>query len=237
MTTFAYNKSFLRSTHVKDEHSSSIVFGDWYNMPQVPRKYVFRCPSRKCFPLKGHENQTYSYPEKGFASNQEVEVVHTFFDPPNTGFWFYFAVGSGVYLNLSRTIAFRTHEHALQTWKDAKYYRHLSTEAKIVNVARHLEYDTVQFTRFNEHRMIKHEIVMTGINTGHPRLFSPCQNHAHMFRKITSSGDCASIDGSITSQCRQCKKKKFESNSRRMHERIRTVVFANDTTAGVGLVE
>merc|ERR1712187_558672 len=48
----------------------------------------------------------------GFPSNSLVEVMHRTGDPCDTGYWMHFSHGSGVYYNLSRTIAFRTRTEA-----------------------------------------------------------------------------------------------------------------------------
>jgi hypothetical protein len=198
--SFAYSK--MTSMDVK--RGGPLVRNDWFHMPNDATSHAFRCRCARCRPVSRLTACDLLYPEAGFPSFGLVEVAHGYFDPPNTGFWFYHAPGSGVWINLTKTIAFRSHDEAMRKWSHVSLFSHLHAEARIANVARYLGFDTVQFTRFKEHDMVKHEIMMTGVNTGQPRLFSPCSDHAYMFVKHTRRGDCASVDGEITRQCRQC---------------------------------
>lgn len=115
-------------------------------------------------------------PSAGVSSNQFAEVIHSTGDPAGSGFWFYFAKGSGVYLNVSQTMSFRRHVDAWAyftcKYGDCDHYQPaqnqtnnlLLTEVTVDNAARH-GIDTLQFTRFVENGAIKQEIVMTRINT------------------------------------------------------------------------
>eukprot|EP00966_Prymnesium_polylepis_P315562 7291615-Prymnesium_polylepis.2 len=45
----------------------------------------------------------------GEVNNTFVEGTHAALDGPGSGFWFYFAKGSGVYVNLGSTVSFPSH--------------------------------------------------------------------------------------------------------------------------------
>ena len=59
------------------------------------------------FPPRGTESaailmqlRQQAYPREGYANDTFIEVLHTTRDVPRTGFWFYAATGTGVYINL-----------------------------------------------------------------------------------------------------------------------------------------
>jgi hypothetical protein len=111
-------------------------------------------------------------PGAGVANNIFVEVIHSTGDPAGSGFWFYFAKGSGVYLNVSRTMPFRRHVDSWAYFKckdtDCNHYDPKNAlrdeELTVSSAARH-GIDTLQYTRFVENGAIKQEIVMTRVNT------------------------------------------------------------------------
>ena len=49
---------------------------------------------------------------KGFPSNTKVEVRHTCCDP--YGYWYYYMKGSGIWLDLGKTLAFTEHYEAFK---------------------------------------------------------------------------------------------------------------------------
>ena len=55
---------------------------------------------------------THAYPT-GFSNGAEVEVVHACCDPYGTGYWMYLAPGSGIFLNLGRTIFVKSRLEAI----------------------------------------------------------------------------------------------------------------------------
>ena len=71
-----------------------------------------------------------------------------------------------MYLDLGKTIAFDTHSGSM-----ARFCRNQSScpwdghESKASAAAMVAGFDTVQYTRFDEYNMIKHEIVLTTLNT------------------------------------------------------------------------
>ena len=73
-------------------------------------------------------------------------------DSGREGTWFYIATGSGVYLDLGRTRAFSTHadaEHAMR--------RNLSDVTTWEGAA---QLDTIVFTDYVEHGMLKSEVLL-----------------------------------------------------------------------------
>lgn len=123
----------------------------------------------------GNVQHLHAVPRRGFASHSLVEVLHVGFDPPRFGYWMYLASGTGVYLNLSRTIAFDGHAAAMRHFcpngtgpvarpssrvvRSAECRRDLN-ERGMVAAAAARDYDTIQFTRFVEYSLVKHEVVL-----------------------------------------------------------------------------
>ena len=79
----------------------------------------------------------------GFLNHTKVEVTHTCCDGSANGFWFYLAVGSGVYLNLGRTRIFSDYQDAFLAFglppTNSGNFSFLLTRA------RQAEIDTLQF--------------------------------------------------------------------------------------------
>jgi hypothetical protein len=99
-------------------------------------------------------------PREGYPSNSLAEVIHHGSDGGQRGYWMYYAPGSGVYLNLSRTIAFETHAAAVDHFCSGDQACTAQGERGLVRAAQRAGYDTVQFTRFVEYSMVKSEIVL-----------------------------------------------------------------------------
>ena len=126
-------------------------------------------------------------PRRGYPSHSMVEVMHAGFDPPYFGYWLYMTAGSGIYLNLSRTRAFDDHAAAARHFCPngtgpllARPHRgraarglallwrsdacQLQNEQGMVAAATAAGYDTLQFTRFVEYGLVKHEVVLLGVS-------------------------------------------------------------------------
>ena len=97
-------------------------------------------------------------PISGFANDTWIEVLRYSADPGQMGFWMFYAPGSGIRFHLGRTIAFLDHNQAGQ---------HLGAKSaiQIAERALALGYDSVQFTRFVEHNIMKLEILFPQVNT------------------------------------------------------------------------
>ena len=105
--------------------------------------------------------------QAGAPNNSLVEVIHTGGDPPNMGVWFYYARGSGIYLNVSRSLAFEQHADSFAFFHCGNEGQcpDPGSEAKTSGEAAREGWDTLQYTRFRELGLVKSEIVFNWLNT------------------------------------------------------------------------
>ena len=104
-------------------------------------------------------------PMNGFKENDLVEVFHARADGSHMGFWFYVARGSGVYLNVGKTIVFDNHDKGF-------YYFSKNCDLKNKNprsdfnayCAKQNGYDTIQYINFWEYGIYKPEILFVHLN-------------------------------------------------------------------------
>lgn len=138
------------------------------------------CPHRLLDGVPSTEAALRPVPRGGYPSFSLVEIVHHGFDPPGFGYWAYIASGSGIYVNVSRTIAFDGHAAAIRHFcpngtgvpraaaarSSQLPRRSISVECTqpdergMVAAAAAAGYDTVQFTRFVEYGLVKAEVVL-----------------------------------------------------------------------------
>ena len=140
-------------------------------IPGVPLAYA-SCPGPALGPQDG---VLYS----GLPSHTKAEVTHRVGDLTNSGMWFYWARGSGVYFDLGRTRVFRDHEAMattcnLTSWED---------DVALTSCGRErLGLDSIQFTHHNE-QIFKYEILSTQIYRGTQTNGCPDKQHAGLFSK------------------------------------------------------
>ena len=87
-----------------------------------------------------YPNFIYNY---GFRSHTKVEIMHYNTSGSYYALWMYLAVGSGVYLDVGNTIAFREHKHAFDFFE-------VDDWADCIIAARIAKYDTIQCTHHLE---------------------------------------------------------------------------------------
>lgn len=110
-------------------------------------------------------------------SNETVEVIRAA-DSPGACLWFYYAKGSGIWINLGRTIVFQEHCDAFEFFgieqKDINFFNSDTGERRFYEAVRkNGNYDSVQFTCCRE-QVYKFEIVF--VNDTQPDNKSPCTN-------------------------------------------------------------
>ena len=166
---------------------SKILYGDLFYMPFISKSYIFSCVFEQCHPPRKHSPHI---PVEGFPHFTWVNVMRTMYDPPDMGHWMYFFPGSGYRFNLGRTLAFQTHGNALShlcptsgdcIYTNAANKSIISPEARISARALELGYDSVQFTRFVEHGMVKAEVLFVKLNSAKSLHSSQCHKYSHMF--------------------------------------------------------
>lgn len=169
---------------------------DLFYMPLISQRYVFRCLFQQCHPATSDTRAmrtVASLPETGEKSNTWVPVIRTMYDPPNMGFWMYFAPDSGFEFNLGNSISFRGHADALRHFCPTQC-RIINSEGRVVHSpeaiiayrAKQECYDSVQFTRFVEHKTLKMEILFTRLNVINGSSARECSTYAERFRRAGS---------------------------------------------------
>lgn len=135
-------------------------------------------PSRRC------DFSTYHTPDRHvkapiqFESYQTIEVIRTH-DAPNSCIWFYYAKGSGIWINIGRTIAFQEHSDAFNFFgiNEPKFSisgGNLAAEIKLAEAIRtNGNYDSVQFTCCHE-QVYKFELLFVNDKQSNDK--SPCTN-------------------------------------------------------------
>ena len=94
-------------------------------------------------------------------SYQEIEIFRGP-DPPGAFQWFYYAKGSGIWINLGKTIAFTDHHEAFEFFSITHDYSWGERQAEdaLGNILLEAEYDSIQFTCCHE-QVYKFEIMFT----------------------------------------------------------------------------
>jgi hypothetical protein len=84
------------------------------------------------------------------------------------GFWLYYAVGSGIFINIGKTLGFDNHGGSWAFFHcDPRSGGCIDpgSEAATSGAAARAGWDSLQYTRFLELGMVKQELVLTTINT------------------------------------------------------------------------
>uniref|UniRef100_A0A0G4I918 Uncharacterized protein n=1 Tax=Chromera velia CCMP2878 TaxID=1169474 RepID=A0A0G4I918_9ALVE len=155
-----------------DPSCKPLLYGEVYRMgtwkwPSDLRRSIWPVLNVQGNKTEGHEDLDLPgigfQLEGGFPSGTLVEVSHEGGDPEGVGMWFFYSKGSGIWLDLGRTIAFASHVDSWRAWKDPAEESYLWTPEWFWNATlEHSEgYDSVQFTRMDEEDGIfKYEIVL-----------------------------------------------------------------------------
>lgn len=93
----------------------------------------------------------------GFPSHSKVEVMHYNISGEYMSMWFYLAKGSGVYMNLGKTVVKQTHYDVFRMF-DVEYETKSEGWKKVLPLLRTANYNTVQITHHSE-GFFKYEIV------------------------------------------------------------------------------
>lgn len=98
--------------------------------------------------------ELYNFPQ-GLPSFTQVEVSRSCCDHPGTGMWFHKVIGSGVYLNLGRTIGFETHQGACRYFTNGPCpildFDSDQLNLYFIPLAARLGYETLQFFMMHSH--------------------------------------------------------------------------------------
>lgn len=84
------------------------------------------------------------------SDNELIEVQHCSGDTDEFGVWYYYAKGSGVYIDIGKTIAFPNHKAGSKFFLQKRTWE-FQNFSDMFNEARRQGYDTIQFT--NEKNM------------------------------------------------------------------------------------
>lgn len=82
----------------------------------------------------------------GFPSHSKVEVLHGCCDDKDTGYWFYYMKGSGLYYDLGNTIVFQTKADAYEKLVPDIPYDPSTANRYVYEAAKRLHYDSIQYT-------------------------------------------------------------------------------------------
>lgn len=101
---------------------------------------------------------------RGFPSHTSVEVTHICCDPNGDGMWHNFAPGSGIWYDIGNTFVFKDHQPGhLDRIRELNCSVNRKTSSSQIKSTfeclRSKGYDTVQFTNYLEHTVVKYEIV------------------------------------------------------------------------------
>ncbi len=135
-------------------------------------------PHKRCNFNTYHIPHRYIQAPIQLDSYQSIEVIRTY-DAPKSCIWFYYAKGSGIWINLGRTIAFQEHSDAFEYFGINKadfsiVGDNLNSEIELGEAIRkNGNYDSVQFTCCHE-QIYKFEIMF--VNDKQPNSKSPCIN-------------------------------------------------------------
>lgn len=107
---FFFYYSVPKSVFPNPPHSWSVITGGYkFNALYVPF-YVKQGFFINKYPKNDWNNYQY---KNGFKNNSWVEVLHACCDNPNTGYWLYFAKGSGIEWNIGKTLVAKNKIEAL----------------------------------------------------------------------------------------------------------------------------
>lgn len=144
-----------------------LCLGDLYRLwggdapPDLAALDIWRCIYPVGQPTNADASNNINFQlATGFPSNAWVEVMHSRGDPAQSGMWFYYAAGSGIYFNVGASVVFPDHGDASSAWG-------LGQSDDIVHLVQEAVrrgYDTIQFTHRKE-GIFKYEIVATRIQS------------------------------------------------------------------------
>ncbi len=142
------------------QNACSVPFLHLYNLNIFDRDFGARDLWRNMYFSSGNHACEMRVGPRPFASHQLVEVMHQK-ENENFAMWHYYSPGSGIFLDIGRTVVFRSHEDASASGFD-------------MHLGHALGYDTVQFLRAENFEIV--DLRMKGDSS------CPPPHLAHLFR-------------------------------------------------------